>query len=82
MVMLQASGPPTMEAYRVSRAVNTPPNNRPDLCGRFIDTPIRTSANLRFPQLATVLVFRTASYNVAPGPRFAAELGGVDGQQM
>jgi len=26
-----SSGPPAMEAYRVSRAVNTPRNNRPEL---------------------------------------------------
>ncbi len=31
MAMLQASEPPAMEAYRVSRAVNTPRNNREDL---------------------------------------------------
>jgi len=29
--MLLASEPPAMEAYRVSRAVNTPRNNRPAL---------------------------------------------------
>lgn len=28
MVMLMASEPPAMEAYRVSRAVNTPRNNQ------------------------------------------------------
>lgn len=31
MAMLLASQPPAMEAYRVSRAVNTPRNNREDL---------------------------------------------------
>ncbi|HHA2511087.1 TPA: SOS response-associated peptidase [Stenotrophomonas maltophilia] len=31
MAMLLASSPPSMEAYRVSRAVNTPRNNREDL---------------------------------------------------
>nr|WP_313520902.1 SOS response-associated peptidase [Stenotrophomonas pavanii] len=31
MAMLLASEPPAMEAYRVSRAVNTPRNNREDL---------------------------------------------------
>jgi putative SOS response-associated peptidase YedK len=31
MAMLLASTPPSMEAYRVSRAVNTPRNNRPTL---------------------------------------------------
>lgn len=31
MAMLLASEPPTMEAYRVSRAVNMPQNNREDL---------------------------------------------------
>ena len=31
MAMLLASEPPVMEAYRVSRAVNTPRNNREDL---------------------------------------------------
>lgn len=31
MAMLLASEPPAMEAYRVSRAVNTPRNNRADL---------------------------------------------------
>ncbi|TGY32564.1 SOS response-associated peptidase [Stenotrophomonas maltophilia] len=31
MAMLLASQPPAMEAYRVSRAVNTPSNNREDL---------------------------------------------------
>ncbi len=31
MAMLLASRPPAMEAYRVSRAVNTPRNNREDL---------------------------------------------------
>jgi putative SOS response-associated peptidase YedK len=29
--MLLASEPPAIEAYRVSRAVNTPRNNRPEL---------------------------------------------------
>jgi len=29
--MLLASDPPAMEAYRVSRAVNTPRNNRSEL---------------------------------------------------
>jgi len=31
MAMLLASEPPAMEAYRVSRAVNTPRNNVEDL---------------------------------------------------
>ncbi|WP_447782349.1 hypothetical protein [Stenotrophomonas riyadhensis] len=31
MAMLLASEPPAMAAYRVSRAVNTPRNNREDL---------------------------------------------------
>lgn len=31
MAMLLASEPPAMEAYRVSRAVNTPRNNREEL---------------------------------------------------
>ncbi len=31
MAMLLASSPPSMEAYRVSRTVNTPRNNREDL---------------------------------------------------
>lgn len=31
MAMLLASGPPAMEAYRVSRAVNSPRNNREEL---------------------------------------------------
>ncbi len=31
MAMLLASEPPQMEAYRVSRSVNTPRNNRPEL---------------------------------------------------
>jgi len=31
MAMLLASEPPAMEAYRVSRAVNTPRNNQPTL---------------------------------------------------
>jgi len=31
MAMLLASEPPSMEAYRVSRAVNTPRNNHEDL---------------------------------------------------
>lgn len=31
MAMLLTSEPPSMEAYRVSRAVNTPRNNREDL---------------------------------------------------
>lgn len=31
MAMLLASEPPAMEAYRVSRAVNMPRNNREDL---------------------------------------------------
>lgn len=31
MAMLLASEPPAMEAYRVSRAVNTPRNNQPAL---------------------------------------------------
>jgi len=31
MAMLLASEPPAIEAYRVSRAVNTPRNNREDL---------------------------------------------------
>lgn len=31
MAMLLASEPPAMDAYRVSRAVNTPRNNREDL---------------------------------------------------
>uniref|UniRef100_UPI0013DB8A4E SOS response-associated peptidase family protein n=2 Tax=Stenotrophomonas TaxID=40323 RepID=UPI0013DB8A4E len=31
MAMLLASSPPSMEAYRVTRAVNTPRNNREDL---------------------------------------------------
>lgn len=31
MAMLMASEPPPMEAYRVSRAVNTPRNNAEDL---------------------------------------------------
>nr|WP_231109152.1 SOS response-associated peptidase family protein [Stenotrophomonas maltophilia] len=31
MAMLLASEPPAMEAYRVSRAVNTPRNNHEDL---------------------------------------------------
>ncbi len=30
MAMLLASQPPAIEAYRVSRAVNTPRNNRPE----------------------------------------------------
>jgi len=33
MAMLLASETPAMEAYRVSRAVNTPRNNREDLLG-------------------------------------------------
>lgn len=31
MAMLLASEPPAMEAYRVSRSVNTPRNNREEL---------------------------------------------------
>lgn len=31
MAMLLASEPPAMEAYRVTRAVNTPRNNRAEL---------------------------------------------------
>jgi len=31
MAMLLASEPPAMEAYRASRAVNTPRNNRAEL---------------------------------------------------
>lgn len=31
MAMLLISEPPAMEAYRVTRAVNTPRNNRPEL---------------------------------------------------
>lgn len=33
MAMLLASQPPAMEAYRVSRAVNSPRNNVPELLG-------------------------------------------------
>jgi len=35
MAMLLASEPPSMEAYRVSRAVNTPRNNAPELLNQL-----------------------------------------------
>lgn len=37
MAMLLASEPPAMEAYRVSRAVNTPRNNQPKLVEKVTD---------------------------------------------
>ncbi len=52
------------------------------MCGRFVQTPIRDTASLGFPQLVGDLISMPASYNLAPTQRASVVLDGGHGLQV